>query len=236
MIPIAEIFGPTIQGEGPDVGLKSIFVRVAGCDFHCSFCDSKFSWNVKNSISYEEKQLSKILIDRCNETNCSSIILTGGNPCLYNFSTIINDLRNNGIKIGVETQGSIFPSWIFNVDTLVISPKSSSDNQIDIFNNIKNCIYKNKFYGIVTIKIPIFNDFDFDFASKYYNEFKDILGPTFKFYLSVGNDNVTESGNISGRLLNSYEWLCNKVMESSMDLIYVLPQIHTLIWGNKQGV
>ena len=36
MIPVAEIFGPTIQGEGPDVGLKSIFVRVAGCDFACS--------------------------------------------------------------------------------------------------------------------------------------------------------------------------------------------------------
>ena len=80
------------------------------------------------------------------------------------------------------------------------------------------------------------NDEDFNFAQKYYDKFQDCLSPTFRFYLSVGNDNTKEDGDISKRILKSYEWLINKVAESSMNKVYILPQIHTLVWGNKQGV
>ncbi|MDF0142324.1 7-carboxy-7-deazaguanine synthase QueE, partial [Staphylococcus pseudintermedius] len=44
-IPVLEIFGPTIQGEGRVIGRKTMFVRTAGCDFRCSWCDSKFTWD-----------------------------------------------------------------------------------------------------------------------------------------------------------------------------------------------
>ena len=44
-IPVIEIFGPTIQGEGAVIGLKTMFVRTAGCDYSCSWCDSSFTWD-----------------------------------------------------------------------------------------------------------------------------------------------------------------------------------------------
>ena len=44
-IPVIEIFGPTIQGEGMVVGQKTMFVRTAGCDYSCSWCDSSFTWD-----------------------------------------------------------------------------------------------------------------------------------------------------------------------------------------------
>ena len=60
MIPVAEIFGPTIQGEGPHVGMQTLFVRVAGCDFKCAWCDSKFAWKIDDSIiRYGTKELKK---------------------------------------------------------------------------------------------------------------------------------------------------------------------------------
>lgn len=44
-IPVMEVFGPTIQGEGMVMGLKTMFVRTAGCDYSCSWCDSSFTWD-----------------------------------------------------------------------------------------------------------------------------------------------------------------------------------------------
>lgn len=55
-------------------------------------------------------------------------------------------------------------------------------------------------------------------------------------YLSVGNDNVTEGGDISNRILNNYHKLIDRVMKSEMKRVFILPQVHTLVWGNKQGV
>ena len=113
MIPVAEIFGPTIQGEGPDIGLKTMFLRVVGCDFNCSWCDSKFAWKIsEDTFKYEESELAEALVNKCVDNNCLSVILTGGNPCLYNFEDIINTLHKHNIKIGIETQGSILPNWL----------------------------------------------------------------------------------------------------------------------------
>lgn len=238
MIPVAEIFGPTIQGEGPDVGLKSIFLRVVGCDFNCIWCDSKFAWKVsEDTVKYEESDLANILVTKCKETNCFSVILTGGNPCLYDFKLIVKELHKNNIKVAVETQGSILPNWLKEVDTLVISPKAPSSNQKDVLDGVEDFINRRSNpTGTVAIKIPIFNEEDFKFAETYYHTFESTLDSTFKFYLSVGNTDIQESGDISPRILNSYENLINRVINSNMKKVYVLPQVHTLIWGNKQGV
>ena len=58
-IYINEIFGPTIQGEGPHAGMKCNFVRVACCDFSCSWCDTKSAWTRRNSMEYESEELGK---------------------------------------------------------------------------------------------------------------------------------------------------------------------------------
>ena len=44
-LPVLEIFGPTFQGEGRAIGQKTMFVRTAGCDYHCEWCDSAFTWD-----------------------------------------------------------------------------------------------------------------------------------------------------------------------------------------------
>ena len=104
MIPIAEIFGPTIQGEGPHVGMKTLFVRVVGCDFHCAWCDSKFAWKVdSNTKIYEATGLVDELINKCFVNTCTNVVLTGGNPCLYDFEAIIDNLHAHGITVDVET-------------------------------------------------------------------------------------------------------------------------------------
>lgn len=237
-IPVVEFFGPTIQGEGPNVGVKTLFLRVAGCDFKCDFCDSKFTWKVdKNTLYYTKDELIEIIKNKCKTTNTSHLVLTGGNPCLYDFNYIISELRENNIAVDIETQGSILPEWLKLCNLIVISPKAPSSNMKDVYENIRNWLEDNEYLPPIAIKIPIFNLVDFEFSLKYnklissYSNKHDI-----KFYLSVGNSNVEESGDISVRILSNYEWLINEVIKNKLDNVYILPQMHTLIWGNRQGV
>ena len=242
MIPVAEIFGPTIQGEGPHVGMQTLFVRVAGCDFKCAWCDSKFAWKIDGSIKrYGTKELADILVQECNNSKCSNVVLTGGNPCLYNFKQVIDILHDNNITVDIETQGSKMPDWLLDVDLLVISPKAPSSKQPDVYKTVNEYINMKLLSSIkqkVAIKIPVFNEEDFEFAMKYYAlvDYYREKGVDIDLYLSVGNTNTTEAGDISKRVLSDYEKLINMIANSYMERVFILPQVHTLVWGNKQGV
>ena len=77
------------------------------------------------------------------------------------------------------------------------------------------------------------------FAQKYYNLVNSLIlesAINAKMYLSVGNTDTNEPGDISKRVLTDYNKLIDKVCNSDMQNVYVLPQVHTLVWGNKQGV
>lgn len=240
MIPVAEIFGPTIQGEGPHVGMQTLFVRVAGCDFKCSWCDSKFAWKIDGSIKrYGTKELAEVLINECNVGKCNNIVLTGGNPCLYDFKDVIYELHKHNITVDIETQGSKMPDWLLDVDLLVISPKAPSSHQPDVYESVNQYMkLLSSFKQQVAIKIPIFNEEDFEFAMKYYTmvEYYREKGVNVDLYLSVGNTDTKEAGDISKRVLTDYEKLINMVADSYMKRVFILPQVHTLVWGNKQGV
>ena len=240
MIPVAEIFGPTIQGEGPNTGIKTLFVRVAGCDFKCSWCDSKFAWKIdKDTKRYEPEELAKELVQRCRDTYTSHVILTGGNPCLYSFGEVIDTLHNNKITVDVETQGSKFPEWMSKLDLVVISPKAPSSGMEDVYYKISKWLDREDVNNRIAIKIPVFNNDDIEFAEKYYElceYYKTDYGMNIDLYINVGNTNTSESGDISSRVLNDYKHLIEKVMESKMKRVFVMLQLHTLVWGNKQGV
>lgn len=243
MIPVAEVFGPTIQGEGPNVGIKTLFVRVVGCDFNCSWCDSKFAWKADdNTKRYKPEELSYNLIKMCNDTNTQNVVLTGGNPCLYDFEKVIDDLHDLGITVDVETQGSKLPDWCYKVDQLVISPKAPSSGQPDVYQNILKFLGDESKVPVgfkVAIKIPVFNEEDFQFCKQYYGMVEQLIWESnleAKMYLSVGNSNTNEDGKIAERILYDYEKLIDRTMQSNMKKVYVLPQVHTLVWGNRQGV
>ena len=238
LIYINEIFGPTIQGEGPNVGVKTMFVRVVGCDSKCVWCDSKYAWAIKTATaSYSGKELGKVLVDECTKRNTSHVVLTGGNPCLYNFKDTINILHENNINVDIETQGTIFPKWLYMCDLIVFSPKPPSSTMKDVYDKIDEYLKwlkKSSLHNCICIKIPIFNKEDFIFAEKYYNLVENY--DNVKLYLSVGNDNVNEEGDISKRILEKYKQVIEWSIQSNLKHVYIIPQVHTLIWGNKNGV
>lgn len=238
-IPVLEIFGPTIQGEGSVIGVKTMFVRTAGCDYSCSWCDSAFTWD--GSAKEDIKQMTAAEIwEQLKELGgdkFSHVTISGGNPALLkNLDHFVSLLRENGIRIGVETQGSRWQDWLGLVQDVTVSPKppsSGMNTNFEVLDDIIEKLKKSK-DSSVSLKVVVFNDQDFEYGVQIHKRY-----PGVPFYLQVGNDNVsgTETQSLVDSLLTKYEWLINKVIESrDMNDIRVLPQLHTLVWGNKRGV
>lgn len=234
-IPVLEIFGPTIQGEGRVIGRKTMFVRTAGCDYRCSWCDSAFTWDgsAKEDIQLmtaEEiyNQLKKIGGDRFDH-----VTISGGNPALIKgIQDLVDLFEEKQIYTALETQGSKFQPWMRQINDLTISPKPPSSNMktnIDILDSvIEQCIE-----STLNLKVVIFDDDDYEFAKMIHHRY-----PNIPFYLQVGNPYLDDDvDNHTEKLLSRYEALVDRVMASNdMNQVYILPQLHTLLWSNKKGV
>ncbi|MNI88638.1 7-carboxy-7-deazaguanine synthase [compost metagenome] len=82
-----------------------------------------------------------------------------------------------------------------------------------------------------SLKVVVFNDEDYAYAVSIHRRYPDI-----PLFLQPGNEDVTEPGDISARLLGRLEWLFNLVIaDPDMNRVRVLPQLHALIWHNKRG-
>ena len=112
MLKVNEIFY-SIQGEGQRAGTANIFIRLAGCDLTCGFCDTEFE-------SYKEMTREELL-QALKEYPCKNIIWTGGEPTLQlNYDTLYY-FKQIGYYQAVETNGNNTPSTLFNY--IVVSPK-----------------------------------------------------------------------------------------------------------------
>ncbi|WP_142386584.1 7-carboxy-7-deazaguanine synthase QueE [Bacillus sp. Marseille-P3661] len=238
-IPVLEIFGPTIQGEGMVVGRKTMFVRTAGCDYKCKWCDSAFTWDgsAKNSIQLITAEEIYDKLYELGKGSFDHVTISGGNPALLSdLGELLSLLKENGIKTALETQGSKWQPWMVDIDDLTLSPKPPSSGMVTDFNILDDIITKlEKYRKNASLKIVIFDDDDFDYANQIYRRYHKV----YPLFLQVGNSDLCMQDNhkLTNILLNKYEWLINKVINSShMKDVRVLPQLHALVWGNKRGV
>ena len=100
-VPLMEQFY-TLQGEGFHAGRPAVFIRLAGCDVGCVWCDVKESWDEK---AHPLVSINTILENVLN-TGCKFVVITGGEPTLYNLSYLTTALKTNGIEIAIETSGT----------------------------------------------------------------------------------------------------------------------------------
>lgn len=115
-IPVMEHFY-TIQGEGAHTGKAAYFVRLAGCDVGCVWCDVKESWEVTRD------QWMKIddLILAISQSPSKMAVITGGEPLMYDLTLFTDALINNGFRVHIETSGAYPARGHF--DWVCLSPK-----------------------------------------------------------------------------------------------------------------
>lgn len=134
---INEMF-ETIQGEGAHTGIPSIFVRLQGCPVGCPWCDTKHTWEIKEDLIVSSKEIieqteesetyflsdDKALLTLFEKEGylAKHVVITGGEPCMYDLRGLTTLLHDNGFTTQIETSGT-FEIFCDDRTYVTVSPK-----------------------------------------------------------------------------------------------------------------
>lgn len=139
----------TIQGEGYHTGSTAYFIRLGGCDVGCVWCDVKESWDAK---AHPEVSIEEMCFE-ARKSGSPIVVITGGEPLMYNLDILTSELHTHGLKAHLETSGAhhLSGDW----DWLCFSPKKFKTP-------------KDEFYAESDeLKVIIFNSSDFKWAEEH---------------------------------------------------------------------
>ena len=206
---VCEIFN-SIQGEGLTMGAPTVFVRAVGCNLRCSWCDTGYSFEGGTDMTVDD------ILEEVGD--CFRVCFTGGEPMLQPDAVeLIERLVSKGIQVVLETNGSVDLSEVPRDPLVMISmdikcPSSGMTDRM-ILSNIDLLSSKDQLKFVIKDQADL--DFVVGFVRSHRIPCPVIFGP-------VGG---------TGRL----EWLVDRVLREHLD-VRVLPQLHKIIWGDRQGV
>lgn len=237
VIRVAEIFGPTIQGEGALIGLPTVFVRTGGCDFRCSWCDSLHAVDAAYRDSWRPMPAAAVLdeVARLAGGVPLMVSLSGGNPAIQPLGPLIAQGRGRGYRFALETQGSVARRWFGDLDMLVLSPKPPSSGMDTNRAAFDDCVAAGQ--GAETVlKIVVFDETDYVYARQTAARY-----PALPVYLQPGNHTPPPPGDDGAAVDREgvearMRWLVARVAQDRWFEARVLPQLHVMLWGNKRGV
>lgn len=241
LIRVAEIFGPTIQGEGVLIGQPTVFVRTGGCDYRCSWCDSLHAVEPRYKDEWQGMSSAAVFqeIQKLSGNKPLMVSLSGGNPAIQPLGNLIDLGHEKNYRFALETQGSIAQDWFAKLDVLVLSPKPPSSEMAIDWQALNKCIAaaNNSDTPPHTIlKIVIFDDIDFEWAHQLSSRY-----PQLEMYLQPGNPSPAGGDEMDAPIDTHYLqqrmlWLVDKVNAAQWFDARVLPQLHVILWGNLRGV
>jgi len=147
LLPLMEEFY-TIQGEGFNTGKAAYFIRIGGCDVGCHWCDVKESWDANiHPLTPIEKIITNVL-----EWKAQSVVVTGGEPLIYNLEALTAELKKKNIETFIETSGAYALSGQW--DWICLSPKKTMAPLPEVYTKAHE------------LKVIVFNQHDFKWAEE----------------------------------------------------------------------
>lgn len=146
LLPLMEAFY-TIQGEGFHTGKAAYFIRIGGCDVGCHWCDVKESWN----SALHPPTATHAIVENAKKYS-DTVVVTGGEPLTWDMTFLTQKLRENNIKVHIETSGAytVTGTW----DWFCLSPKKNKLPLPDAYETADE------------LKVIIHNKHDFIFAEE----------------------------------------------------------------------
>ncbi|MGN6294759.1 MAG: 7-carboxy-7-deazaguanine synthase QueE [Chitinophagaceae bacterium] len=159
-LPVMEHFY-TIQGEGFHQGRAAYFIRLGGCDVGCVWCDVKDSWDAERHPLQSIDTLKQEVL----KTPAEMVVITGGEPLLYNLDELTAELQKAGLETNIETSGSspLSGSW----NWICLSPKKFKAPLPEVLPRANE------------LKVIIYNKTDFAWGEQYAAQ----VSPNCKLYL-----------------------------------------------------
>ena len=160
LLPLMEEFY-TIQGEGFHTGKAAYFIRLGGCDVGCHWCDVKESWDAELHALTPADTIAQ----NADKFPSKAVVVTGGEPLIYNLDYLTQQLKQKGIKTFVETSGAypLSGEW----DWICLSPKKFKGPTASVSAKADE------------LKVIVFNKSDFEWAEQH----AALVSPNCKLYL-----------------------------------------------------
>jgi 7-carboxy-7-deazaguanine synthase len=160
MLPLMEAFY-TIQGEGYHTGKAAYFIRLGGCDVGCHWCDVKESWNADlHPLTGVDR-----IVAQASQYAGKAVVVTGGEPLMYNLEPLTSKLHEKGIRTFLETSGAypLSGQW----DWICLSPKKFKAPRPEVLPHAGE------------LKVIVFNKSDFAWAEEHAAQ----VSPNTRLYL-----------------------------------------------------
>ena len=138
----------TIQGEGYYQGHAAYFLRLGGCDVGCVWCDVKESWPAEAHPKVSVQEMAR----RANKSGAPMVVVTGGEPVMYDLTSLTSELKAHLLHTNIETSGAypLTGSW----DWVCLSPKKFKTPHETVYSRANE------------LKVIVFNQSDFTWAEK----------------------------------------------------------------------
>jgi 7-carboxy-7-deazaguanine synthase len=223
----------SVQGEGTLMGVPTTFVRFFACNLRCSWCDTKYSWSVREGGTWESISVQEVA-ERVQALGARHVVLTGGEPTLQKeLAALAQLLKDQGHHLTIETNTTIFPaSAVPLIDLWSLSPKLSSAGE----NYLSYPIIERFLQGLrpdqQQWKFVIRDDADEQALRALLTRYPAFAERRLPVILQPEGDRATLD------YPSALEHLAERVRDPFWDKYHVrvLPQMHVIIWGRKKLV
>ncbi len=213
----------SIQGEGKYIGTPSIFIRFAGCNLRCPWCDTEYSWKAIGRYT-EETAINFIK----SKLKFKHIVFTGGEPLLYQdeIVAILRQVMARDLVITIETNGTLIPNeelygFMKYIGLWSVSPKlfmgaDMNFTAIRWFNQQQGVQWKFVVDGLLDID--------------------QILDMKEQAIITPIDPIIVQPNGMVQDYQKACQNLAEYVIDHELTELRVLPQFHKICWGNKRGV
>lgn len=225
-VTVSEVFGPTVQGEGPLTGRLAVFVRLGRCDLDCSWCDTPYTWDRSRfdmETELTETTVDRVLIEVAGLVAGSLpvLVITGGEPLLQRAAVV--DLASSWPgTVQIETNGRHAPPVGLDPDVLIVASPKLGNSGVDISRAIQPA------------KLAGLNNWGAHF--KFVVSTPACVDSVDQLVGDVGIDRsrvwLMPEGTTGGEVLDRTRWLVDQCLPRGYQLS---TRLHTLLWGNERA-
>lgn len=228
VLRVNEIFGPTVQGEGPSAGRRCAFLRLTGCNLTCSWCDTPYTWDWegRNGTRY----------DKAKETNEMSVydvhhaltslgvrlfVISGGEPMMQqaNLRPLLDRLMASGAEVEIETNGTIAPQ--IRPTRFNVSPKLAHSGVRDKIRRKPDILHQYVGLGV------------FKFVCQTREDLDEVAEIAQEASIPASDIWIMPEGRDPATLMSHAEAITDDAIARGWN---ITSRLHVFTWGDKRGV
>lgn len=231
---VSEVFGPTIQGEGPHTGRQVGFIRFGGCNLHCSWCDTPYTWDASRYDLRAElgRRTVDSILSHVDAMDVDTVVLSGGEPLLQQrqpaWGRLLYHLAQAGVDVHVETNGTIAPNQSTHryVEHFSVSPKlahAGDTEELRIVPEVLDAYRRIAVHSGGAI---------FKFVARTRRDLLDIAKLVQDHQLDPRTVWVMPEGTTAEEVLDGTRDLIGDTLAAGFNFT---TRLHTLIWGQERA-